>query len=150
MLNKLIEDCNRLTREHNAGKRPQYPHWTDFVLLPLAREIGTRLNMQYSVSGVYGLRFVSYMKVFDDKSNYILSITPEFMAVGQDIIDNALKSKERNCMNELKSLHYDTGEDTKPWDANGFGCVTSALPDSVDEIIKILKGKGYNLCVNRY
>jgi hypothetical protein len=145
MLNRLIEDCNKLIREHNHGKREQYPHWTDFVLLPLAREIGTRLNLQYDVSGVYGLRFVAYLKIYDRENNhihYLLSITPEFLEVEKKIIDAALRIPVRNCMGEIKCLHFDTGEDTKPWDMNGFGCVTEVLPDSIDEIIEILKLSG--------
>ena len=142
MRDMFIADCNRLIREYNGRKREQYPHWNDFVLLPLVREIGTRLNMQYDVSGVYGLRYVSYIKVFDDENSYILSVIPKFAATEQAVIDYALKTSGRNCMNEIECLRYDTGEDTKPWDLNGFGCVTQILPDDIDEIIEIMRLTG--------
>jgi hypothetical protein len=42
-------------------------------------------------------------------------------------------------MAEIQSLYYDTGEDKAPLDPNGFGRMTKVLPDSVDEIIEIMK-----------
>jgi hypothetical protein len=128
MLNALMEDYNKELSKHNAGKRHCYPHWKDFILLPLAREVGTRLNMEYEVSGVFGLRLVCYIKVTDENNFYILSITPAF------------------SQNELDSLHYDTGERKEPWhnDLNGFGNVTMPLPESIEELIEFMKGKAGN------
>ena len=126
-LNRLIENCNNLIREYNTKKILIYPHWLDNILIPLAREIGLCLNMQYKVSGVYGLKFECYVTVFDDKKSYILGTTPKF------------KESLYGATSEIDCLCYDTGEDKKPYDLNGFGRKTERLPDNIDEIIKIMK-----------
>lgn len=125
MLSVLMKDYNNELAKHNAGKRYNYPHWMDFILLPLAREVGMRLNMKYEVSGVYGLRCVCYITVSDENNTFILSTTPAFNKSG------------------LESLHYDTGERKEPChnDLNGFGNVTEPLPETIDELIELMKGK---------
>ena len=116
MLNRLIQDCNNEILEHKKGKR-DYPHWKDLILLPLARELGMRMNTSYSVAGVFGLRFQCYITV----GTHSLSITPVFKADGT-----------------IKSLNCDTDVDTMPCNMNGLGIVTKPLPDSIDEIKEIL------------
>ena len=132
MLKRFIDDCNKMTVQHNEGKHRNYPHWKDHVLLPLAREIGTRLNMQYEVTGVFGLRFVCYIAVFDDDNRYILSTTPQFKPNNRETINRAVKYKKCHAMNEIERIMYD---------ANGFGNEAQPLPDSVEDIIKIMMEK---------
>ena len=120
MLNILIEDCNKEIVKHNAGKR-SYPHWMDFVLLPIAREIGLKIDADYEVSGVYGLRKECTVRV----GEHYLRITPKFKTGG-----------------EIEELHYDTDENTKPWNMNGLGIVTKPLPGNIDEIHNLLISQG--------
>ena len=139
ILSTFIKDCNKLIAEYNDGKSNSYPHWKDHVLLPLAREIGLRLNMQYEVSGVFGLRFECYITIFDDNNRYTLCTTPKFKAVSPELVERATKCDDFHAMNEIEWINYDTGDDTQPHDANGFGRTIQSLPDNVEEIIAILK-----------
>ena len=126
MLNRFIADCNREIVKYNAGKR-SYPHWTDHVLLPLMREIGCRLGLNYEVSGPFGLRMQCYITLIDKNGNavYILSVVPCF----------------QKCGTLIESIHYDTGElkEGRIADLNGFNSITAPLPDDYDEIICLMK-----------
>jgi len=126
MLNKLIADCNREIVKYGAGKR-SHPHWNDHVLLPLIREIGCRLGLNYEVSGPFGMRLQCYITLTDENNNtvYILSVVPCF----------------QKCGTLIESIHYDTGEikEGRVEDLNGFNCITAQLPDDYDEIIRIMK-----------
>jgi len=127
MLNLLLRDLSKEMELHNAGKR-KYPHWKDFVLLPLARELGQRLNLNYDVSGVFGLRLQCYISLMDKATNkcvYILSITPRFKPFSAGELE----------------LHYDTGKvhEGLPLDQNGINCITAPLPDDIEDIIRIMK-----------
>jgi len=123
MLSTLIKDYNKLLSEYRAGERLDYPHWKDFILLPLVREVGMRLNMEYEVSGVFGLRLECYITVKDENNSYICCTTPGF------------------CGDEFFSLYYDTGERIKPRhnDLNGFDNVVKPLPESIEELIELMK-----------
>jgi len=110
----------------NKGQR-SYPHWTDHVLLPLIRDIGYRLELDYKVSGPFGMRAQCYISLVgeDDKAVYILSVVPCF----------------QKCGTLIESIHYDTGEIKEGCiaDLNGFNCITATLPDDYDEIIRLMK-----------
>ena len=123
MLDLLIRDYNRELALYYVQKRYSYPHWNDYVLLPLIRAIGMELNMGYEVSGPYGLRPTCFISVDGGNSSYILAVTPHY---NESMLD---------------WFYYDTGEDTRPWDANGFGMKTERLPNCVSEIIAIMKQK---------
>jgi len=139
MLQILINDCNKMMQEHNNGKRHSYPHWKDHILLPLAREIGMQLIMQYEVTGVFGLRLAAYISIKDESNHYMLCITPRFKAVPQEIIDRAVATKDASASAEIDYLCFDTGKDAKPWDANGSGKETKRLLNDIGAIIEILK-----------
>lgn len=129
MISRLIADCNREITKYKAGQR-SYPHWSDYVLLPLIRDIGCRLGLDYSVSGPFGMRTQCYISLMDENSNtvYIISVIPCF----------------QKCGALIESIHYDTGEIKEGCiaDLNGFNCITAPLPDDYDEIITIFKGQG--------
>ena len=130
MLNRLISDCNKQIAKYNEGTRNAYPHWTDFILLPLIREIGIRLNMDYDVIGVFGSLFESYIQLLDENGNVIhsLSITPRFQ-------------KDSHTM--IEGMDYDTGKkrERHRMSMNGINNIMRALPDSIDEIISIMLAK---------
>jgi len=128
-----------MIQEYNNGKRHNYPHWKDHILLPLVREIGMKLNMQYEVSGVFGLRLAAYISIKNESKHYMLCITPHFMSIPPEVINRSLASKEANASAQIDYLNYDTGKDDKPWDANGSGKEAMRLPYSIDEVINLLK-----------
>ena len=126
MLNILIADCNKEIMRYSAGQR-SYPHWTDHVLLPLIRDIGCRLGLDYKVSGPFGMRTQCYISLMDETNDtvYIISVVPCF----------------QKCGTLIESIHYDTGEIKEGCiaDLNGFNCITAPLPDDYDEIIRLMK-----------
>jgi len=126
VLNRLITDCNKEIVKYKAGKR-SYPHWADHVLLPLIRDIGCRLELEYKVSGPFGMRTQCYISLMDENNDtiYIISVVPYF----------------QKCGTFIESIHYDTGELKEGCiaDLNGFNYITAPLPNEYDEIIRLMK-----------
>ena len=124
MLNVYIKETNKALERYIAGTTA-YPHWKDFVLLPIARDIGLRLGLEYEVSGPFGVRLQCYISLTDKtgKIMYILSVIPRFQG------------------SLLNSIDYDTGEIKEGCihDLSGFNCVTAPLPNNCEDIIWIMK-----------
>lgn len=110
------------------------PNWIEEVIRPLALEISAKLNQYCDVKGPFGIRAEAIIYIVEDPDVSILdqgsrsiTITPNWNEDGD------------------MDFWYDTGEETDNFEKgtigflNGMNNITALLPDSVDDIIKLLK-----------
>lgn len=131
-LEKLID------RHQSSLKRLKHKHegWIKRLLIPLADEISQKMGgMPYEIYGPYGLAahvtiylFPTGMKDVTKDETYTLGVEPYF----RDGVDSF-------------SLKYDTGKSTNEYAKgsigylNGFNQIYEELPDSIEEIIGLLR-----------
>lgn len=108
------------------------PNWIDDIAAPLAEELARRKGLQAEILGPMGLACRTLVLVSDPdvipskQEHYRLTIRPSYK-------------------NGKFCLAYETGEETDRYEArtvgamSGLNFVTAPLPDSVDEIEKLLK-----------
>ena len=109
------------------------PYWIDDIAVPLAEELARRKGLQAKILGPMGLACRTVLVLVSDpdvipskQEHYRLTIQP-------------------NYKNGKFCLAYETGEETDRYEArtvgamSGLNFVTAPLPDSVDEIEKLLK-----------
>lgn len=107
-----------------AHKKRGKASWLDGAIAALAIDLEEATGKPAEISGPYGLRAEVYIYVGDD----FIRLTPEFPEDG------------------LK-LYYDTGKTTNDYqpgtlgDWNGMNNVRAELPDTLEEIIKLLRPK---------
>jgi len=106
----------------NMKKQQKTVNWIDSAVAALAADLEKAMESPVKISGPFGLRAEVYVDVGD---NYIL-LTPDF------------------CRERL-SLYFDTGEVTNEHAPNTIGAINgmnnvrARLPDTLDEIIKVLR-----------
>lgn len=100
-------------------------HWLDGAVAALAVDLEEVTGKHVEISGPFGLRAEVLLYVGDD----FIRLTPAFPEA------------------EGFKLYYDTGETTNAYqpgmlgDWNGMNNVSAPLPDTLDEIIKLLRPK---------
>lgn len=105
-----------------AAEKSGRAHWIDSAIAALAVDIEEATGKQTEISGPFGLRAEIYLRAGDD---YII-ITPEFPE-------------------EKIELYYDTGEFTSEYapgtigGMNGMNNIRARLPETLDEIIGLLR-----------
>lgn len=113
---------NKYEEIYNKAKNRERLHWRDSAIAALAADIGKVTEKPVKVSGPFGLR----AEMVIEAANGFLIVTPEF--------DNG----------NLR-LYCDTGEVTNDYPPESLGSwnnmhhVRVPLPDSMDEILKMLK-----------
>lgn len=101
-------------------------NWLDSAVSSLAVDLEEATGKPVTISGPLGLRAEVYIDVGDD----FIRLTPAFPE------------------DEGFRLYYDTGETTNTYqmgtlgDWNGMNNVSAPLPDTLEEIIKLLRPKG--------
>ena len=117
--------------------------WYQQVLVPLAERLSKELNMPYEIYGPFGLG--------SEVSIYFFANGVKGNICEEDVYGITLHPASRHCEDwkvpyeDRFYLTYNTGEKrnyyaegTIGW-LNGFSNVEAELPDSVEEIIKIVK-----------
>lgn len=105
-----------------ACKKNQYASWLDSAIAALAADLSEATGKPVKISGPFGLRAEVWITVGDR----FIRLTPDFPDL------------------QLK-LYYDTGEMTNDYqpgtlgDWNGMNNVRAPLPDTLDEIIGLLR-----------
>ncbi len=105
-----------------AAKKSGHASWLDTAITPLAVDLEEATGKPVEISGPFGLRAEVWVKVGED----FIRLTPEFPEGGF-------------------KLYYDTGETTSTFqpgtlgDFNGMNNVSAPLPDTLEEIIKLLR-----------
>lgn len=106
--------------------------WIDGIVIPLAEELSKKFNMDYEIFGPFGLCCETsiYLKEYKNMSitkqtTYSITLEPQNL--------------------EKLELVYRTGERTNKYPAgsigelNGFDCITKPLPETIEEIAKLLR-----------
>lgn len=106
--------------------------WIDGIVIPLAKELSKKFNMDYEIFGPFGLCCETsiYLKEYKNKSitkqtTYSITLEPHSI--------------------ETLEIVYRTGERTNKYpvgsigELNGFDCITKPLPDTIDEIAKLMR-----------
>ncbi len=135
---KLLDEKIEKAEERLAKLKTQlqkhnrkYINWVDGIVIPLAKELSKKFNMDYEIFGPFGLCCETSIYLKEDKNK---SITK------QKTLSITL---EPGNLSEYKLL-YRTGERTNKYpsgsigDLNGFDCITESLPDTIDEIAKLM------------
>lgn len=122
-MNKYVDLYERAAA---GGKNP---HWIDAAVVPLAQDLEQATGLKTTVSGPFGLRAEVVIHLneagAEGERKYIV-LTPCFK-------DNSI------------TLYYDTGETRKRYepltlgDYNGFNNIQKELPESISEIIAVLR-----------
>ena len=130
-------------------KKSKLGGWHDNLVIPLAEILTPLLECEsYEILGPFGLRAETsiWFKKKDSTAkccDYSLSLT----------IHNEWETdhnyKERYCMGAMKSvqLRYDTYQRDNSYahgsigELNGFNKIEAPLPESIDEIVKIIKSR---------
>ncbi len=105
-----------------AAEKTGHASWLDTAIASLAVDLEEATGKPVEISGPYGLRAEVWVKVGGD----FIRLTPEFP-------DGGFK------------LYYDTGEATNTYQPgtlgyfNGMNNVSVPLPDTLEEIIKLLR-----------
>lgn len=113
---------NKYERSYELANRKSSASWYDTAIAPLAADLEAATGKPAKISGPFGLRAEVYIDVGGD----FIRITPEFP-------DDGLK------------LYYDTGAMTQTYqpltlgDCNGMNNVRAPLPDTLEEIVKLLR-----------
>lgn len=109
------------------------PYWIDDIAVPLAEELARRKGLQAKILGPMGLACRTVLVLVSD---------PDVIPSKQEHYRLTIQPSHKNgkfC------LAYETGEETDRYEArtvgamSGLNFVTAPLPDSVDEIEKLLK-----------
>lgn len=125
----------RLAAEQQETKLRKLPtvDWKDEVVVPLAEEMGKRLGKHPLISGPFGLGAKVTIFLVDDLKVRHLEQDRLEITVEPDFEDKKLV------------LNYETGEVADDYPPNSIGAmnglnnVTARLPDSIEEIINLLK-----------
>lgn len=122
-LNDKIEYYENKLEKH----KKKYLNWIDGIVIPLAKELSKRFNLSYEIYGPFGICCETSIYLKEDKNKSIteqttfrITVEPVDLSIGE--------------------LVYRTGE-WKPGavhDLNGFNCITKPMPDTIDEIIKLM------------
>lgn len=111
-------------KKANQGGR--HVSWYDTAIVLLANDLSEATGLKYNISGPFGLRAEVYISLGPEEKEKFIVVTPEFP-------DSGLK------------LYYDTGVMTKDYqpntlgDYNGMNNVREPLPDTLEEIVKVLR-----------
>lgn len=127
-MRKLENELNDLSQQKKEIKTV---HWIDEIVEPLAQELAKELNKEYGIYGPFGLRSAVTIYLMEDKS---ISITKQATS-SITIIPGDLTEGE---------LFYETGEISGKFGKgtlgyiNGMNNELAKLPDSFDEILRLL------------
>lgn len=126
-LNDKIEYYENKLEKH----KKKYLNWIDGIVIPLAKELSKRFNLSYEIYGPFGLCCETSIYLKEDKNKSIteqttfsITVEPKDLSIGE--------------------LVYRTGERTNKYpqgsigELNGFDCITKPMPDTIDEIIKLM------------
>ena len=110
--------------------------WMDNVIKPLAAALSEATGMYWKVSGPCGICCRVYIDLCEDPDKPILFQSRKEIILQPDFTDDSLV------------LLYETGETTDRFAKdsvgalNGMNNVTKPLPNSVDEILKLMRDVG--------
>jgi hypothetical protein len=112
-----------------------YISWIDEIIKPLGAELSKRLELPYEIYGPFGLRAATSIylrkdmkRSICDQETWSITIIPSDLSTGL--------------------LKYETGEVKEGYsrntmgDLNGFNNVLAYLPESIDDIVALLRVSG--------
>jgi len=108
--------------------------WLDEIVHPLGERISAQLGLPYEVYGPFGIGSRTSLYFREDMTK---SITEQPIKV--------ITLQPKNNAQRGFTVHYETGEQTGAYakdshgDANGLNQATKELPDSIGEIIPLLR-----------
>lgn len=130
------EEYQRLQSESRLTEAKRLPvvGWKDEIVVPLAKELGKRVGMSPLVFGPCGLGNKVYISLVKDPE------IPRWKQSSLNLVVQPQFPDGESCV-----LEYETGEMTDRYEpdtlgyANGLNAVTAVLPDSVDEILLLMR-----------
>ena len=130
-------------------KKSRIGGWLDILVKPLANILTPLLDCEtFEILGPFGLRGETsiWFKKKDSNAKYCdYSLTVTL----HNEWDNNSIYKDQYCMSSMKAveLRYDTGVRDNSYqcgsigELNGFNKIETPLPESIDEIVKLIKSK---------
>ena len=116
--------------------------WVDMIVIPLAAKLAEHFNLEFEIYGPFGLRCATSIYLLSDpkkgivdSETYSITLTPHDDGNGMTVC--YYETGEQNAMYPSGSLG----------DLNGFGKVEEPLPDTLEEILPLMrhsKGKENN------
>jgi len=109
-------------------------YWTDEIVHPLGKLLSGRLGLPYEVYGPFGLGCATSIYFRKDMTK---SITEQ--------PTKSITLRPQSGADGVFTVHYETGERTGVYaentigKLNGFDKITKELPDTIDEIIPLLR-----------
>lgn len=131
-LEKQIEKLEKKSDDIRYGRG-----WVKGIVEPLAEELSKRTGLKYEIYGPFGLRCETSIFLREDMSK---SITEQET--------RSIKLTPYTTKDGIESVKYDTGEEQGEYQIgsigymNGFNHVSAPIPDTIEEIEKLLVTTG--------
>lgn len=110
-----------------AAERSSRASWMDCAITALALDIEEATGKPVTISGPFGIRCEVLICVGEEKSERkFIRVTPEFPGKGFKIYYDTGETKDRFAPGTIGYI-------------NGMNCVSAPLPDTLEEILKLLK-----------
>lgn len=108
--------------------------WVETIVVPLAAKLAEHFNLKFEIYGPFGLRSTTSIYLLSDpkkgivdSETYSITLTPHVVGDGMTV------------------CYYETGEKDATYppgsigDLNGYGNVEAPLPDTIEEIIPLMR-----------
>jgi len=130
---KIMACEKRIEFYRKQQKKLKWVSWVDIIIGGFAKEICDRFNLHYDIYGPFGI---------GSRTSIYFCKKEKFNICEDRVIKITILPKDLN--NGV--LHYETGEKTNEFakgtigELNGGNNVTKPLPDTIDEIVMLLRG----------
>ena len=135
-----IENYKKKIEKLNKQRERFYSvSWIDEIIHPLAQQLAMRMNKKYDIYGPFGLGCRTSIYLFDDENKSITDQDTWSITLLPDDLRNGI-------------IRYETGEMKKEYasgtigEMNGFNNITADVPDTIEEIEKLLRYSGKSRC----
>lgn len=132
-IREKIENYNaKIERLEKKEKKMGYVSWIAEIVKPLAEELAKRTGKRYEIYGPFGMGCRTSIYLMDDIEKGICAQATLQITLAPTNLDKG-------------EIRYETGEKTNAYapntigEVNGFNNVLAVMPDTIEEIEKLLK-----------
>ncbi|MCK2000461.1 hypothetical protein MZM54_03520 [[Brevibacterium] frigoritolerans] len=130
-IKKIQDQQDKLNKER---ANIELPGWIETILIPLAKELASRYELEYEIYGPFGMNARTTIYLMEDKSVGIvnqktksITIQPKSLKINVELVYEAGKRKEaiNYASNSIPAL-------------NGDDMEVQPLPETIEEIMGIM------------